>query len=124
MANIDDILTTQKNGVIAINNINQTIALVLNQLKYVDGGLTSSSVSAGTLVVAGSGRLVSFSVTSAGSGVGAVYDSSSTGTISPSNALAATPTTVGVYQVGMQFSSGLVIAPGTGQYVSVTYSLD
>ena len=124
MANIDDILTTQKNGVIAINNINQTISLIYNQLKYVYGTTTSESFSAGTLVVSGPGRLVSFSVSSAGTGVGGIYDASATGAISPSNNLAATPTTAGVYQVGMHFSNGLVIAPGTGQYVSVTYSLD
>ena len=32
MASLDDILTTQKNGVIAINNLNQTMSLILAQV--------------------------------------------------------------------------------------------
>jgi hypothetical protein len=31
---------------------------------------------------------------------------------------------VGTYAVGAKFTHGLVVAPGTGQSINVTYSLD
>lgn len=117
MATLDDILTTQKNGVIGINNLSRT------QL-YLAGQQTSATVTGATLVIAGSGRLVSFSTTVAGSAAGLIHNAASTSLASASNALVATPTTIGVYHVGVQFTGGLVIAPGTGQSVNVTYSMD
>ncbi len=115
-ASLDDLLTAQKNGVVAINNLNQTTAKSL-------GVTTSSTVLAATNVVAGSGRLVMFSVTVAGSTTGFVHDSAST-TVAAANALVAVPNAIGVYQVGARFSNGLTIVPGTGQSINVTYSQD
>jgi hypothetical protein len=115
MASLDDILTTQKNGVVAINNVFQALS-ILNPTD------TSATVTASTLVLTGRGRLISFSVVVAGSANGFIYNSGTTGGGSPETALVATPNTVGVYPVNMLFTNGLVIAPGTGQSVNVTYS--
>jgi hypothetical protein len=115
MASLDDILTTQKNGVVAINNVFQALA-VLNPTT------TSSTVTSSTLIITGSGRLLSFSVVVAGSANGLIYNTGTPSGGSASNALVATPTTVGVYPVNMVFTGGLVIAPGTGQSINVTYS--
>lgn len=117
MATLDDILTTQKNGVIAINNLNQTNS-------YLNGKITSATVSALTLIYPGAGRLVNFSIVVAGSANGTINNAQTTGTISASNALVATPNVIGVYACGIHFSNGLVIDPGTGQSVNVTYSVD
>ena len=115
-ASLDDILTTQKNGVVAINNYSNTILRG-------QGTATSSTVTGSTLVVAGRGYLVSYAVVVAGSAAGAIYNSSTTGGTAASNQLCATGTTVGVYPVGQIFANGLVIVPGTGQSINVTYSL-
>lgn len=116
MATLDDILTTQKNGVVAINNLNQTTA-------YLGGKITSSVLTASTLVVSGAGRLVRVSVIVAGA-AGTAYNSNTTAGAGASNALYVIPATVGVHDVGVNFSNGLVISPGAGQSVNVTYSLD
>lgn len=115
MASLDDILTTQKNGVVALNNVFQALA-VLNPTA------TSSTVTSSTLIIAGKGRLLSFSVTVAGTTNGTIYNYGTPSGAGAANALVATPTTVGVYQVNMIFTDGLVVTPGTGQSVNVTYS--
>lgn len=122
MANLDDILTTQKNGVVAINTLNQINA-------YLGGRLTSATISStsGTvLIVTGSGRLVNYSITVKGSTAGVIYNAISATNSNASNALVATTATqeVGVYSCGLHFSNGLVVTPGTGQSLNITYSLD
>lgn len=117
MATLDDILTAQKNGVVAINNLNQTTAKIA-------GAFTSATVTTSTAVVTGAGRLVSFSLVVAGTTVGKVHDASAVANAAAANALVAVPNTIGVYQVGSRFSKGLVVVPGTGQSINVTYSID
>lgn len=115
MASLDDILTTQKNGVVALNNVFQALA-VLNPTA------TSATVTSSTLILAGKGRLLSFSVVVAGSANGTIYNAGTPTGGAAANALVATPTTLGVYPVNMIFTDGLVVAPGTGQSINVTYS--
>ena len=127
MASQTDFLTTGKNAVVAINNLNQTIAAhttaITAQADYYAGQYTSGATSALTLVSAGAGYLVSFAVTVAGA-AGTLNNAATTGAAAASNALCATPATVGIYPVGARFTNGLVINPGAGQTLLVTYSLD
>ncbi len=116
MASLDDILTTQKNGVVAINN------LAKNTIRG-QGTQTSATVTASTLVVSGPGYLVNFSIIIAGSGAGTINNSSATGLTAAANVLCTTPATIGTYSAGKVFTNGLVIVPGTGQSVNVTYSV-
>lgn len=114
-AGLDDILTAQKNGVTGINGVQQS------NLRG-QGTATSSTVTASTLVIAGNGYLVSYTVVVAGTVNGLIYNSASVAGISASNALCATDkTAVGVYKTGLAFTTGLVVAPGTGQSINVTY---
>lgn len=114
-ASLTDILTTQKNGVVAINNLAQATARGL-------GTQTSITVTAATLIFNGPGYLVSFSVVVAGSTAGTISNTNAVATVAASNALCTIPATVGIVKVGQIFSSGLVVTPGTGQSVNVTYS--
>lgn len=116
MATIDDLLTTQKNGVIAINNINQTT-------EYLSGKTTSATVATQTVIATGSGRLVNISVIVAGTTVGKANNAQIVANITTGNAIVTIPNTIGVYQCGCNFTNGLIITPGTGQSVNVTYSL-
>ena len=115
-ASLSDILTTQKNGVVAINNLSQS------NLK-IYGKTTSSTVTASTLVISGAGYIVNFSVVVAGSASGLIYNYNSTTTPPAENALCGIPNTIGVYPAGQFFTNGLVIVPGTGQSINVTYSI-
>lgn len=118
MATLDDVVTVQKNGVIAINNLGLTLK------SYNEGQYTSQSVTSSTVIYVGAGRLVSMIVVSAGTSPGYIYNVSSTSNAAITNAIVPVPNLVGVYQIGAKFDTGLVVVPGTGQYVNLTYSTD
>lgn len=145
MADLNDVVTVQKNGVIAINNLNQTetnawintsvtpavpyLKTISDNVAIIAGGtassITSSTVTSSALVVAASGTLISFSVVVPGTASGLIHNSATTGGAAAGNAMTLTPTTGGVFVTGqMKFSNGLVIVPGTGQSINVTYVLD
>jgi hypothetical protein len=115
MVSQDDMLTTQKNGVLATNS-------VVSVIRRAQGQYTSQTVTAATVIATGEGFLVNFSVVVAGA-AGVIYNFNSVTSPPASGALAATPATVGIYSAGMVFTSGLVVVPGAGQSVNVTYSL-
>jgi hypothetical protein len=127
MASDTDFLTTQKNGVVAINNLNQTIAAqttaLIAQTNYYSGQYTSAPITSATLVASGPGYLVNVAVLVAGA-AGNIYDSASTGGAGSSNLIYPTVATVGFTPVGMRFTDGLVVTPGAAQTAVVTYSLD
>lgn len=194
MATLDDILTTQKNGVVAINNLNQSLAAFYEKYAYVSGQYRSLTVTSRTEVARGSGRLISMNIVVAGA-AGGIYDEIvanvtlatgdgskatvsftpavdfavgdtifvtgvdpsgyneaagdtvtdvvSTTSVKYANATTAayvsggfvfnkkaseliivTPASTGITQIGIPFTKGLVIEPGAGQSVNVTYSLD
>jgi hypothetical protein len=114
MASIDDILTVQKNAVIALNNVQQAIAAQ-------NATNTSDTATSSTFITVGPGRLLSFVVTVAGSATGSIYNSASPTGGTASNRLVTIPNTVGIYECNLIFNAGLVLAPGTGQSVNVSY---
>jgi len=114
-ASLDDILTTQKNGVIAINGTAQANLRAL-------GTITSSVITTNTLVLSGAGYLVRYSILVAGA-AGTINNANSTASSSSTNALCVTQATVGIFNVGMPFTNGLVVNPGAGQSVAVVYAV-
>lgn len=74
MATIDDVLTTLKNGVVAVNNLSQSLISFYNVYSSVSGKYTSPTLSTNASVFVNSGRLVGFTVITAGSTTGALYD--------------------------------------------------
>ena len=114
MASLDDILTTQKNGVIAINSY-------VNLLTNHDGTSSTKEISTNKVINTSSGWLATVSVIVAGSTQGYLYDTNSTSATS-GNRIYAVPNTLGVYQVQIPFATGLVFIPGTGSIISVGYS--
>lgn len=117
MATLDDLLTTQKNGVVAINNLNQTNS-------FFGGTTTSATVTTQTQIATGAGRLINVSVVIAGTTAGTTNNAQTTAGVAAANAITAIPNTIGVYQCGCSFTAGLIVTPGTGQSVNVTYSLN
>lgn len=113
MTSTSDILTAAKNIVTALNQISQTIIEVY-------GSTARPGISSATVVAQGQGRVVNVSVTVAGSASGSIYD----GTVATAtrNPIYRIPTTIGIYEVNMPVSNGIVVAPGTGQTVSISYS--
>lgn len=115
MASIDDIATIQKNGVVAVNTLNQTILRIF-------GTNTTPTANVSTFVIKGAGRVVNVSVTVAGTTAGAIHNCPSVGDALTTNMLAVVTNTVGVYPLNLLFTNGLTLIVGTGQEFNVTYS--
>jgi hypothetical protein len=113
MASLDDILTAAKNNVSATNNLAQSF---LN----VNGLVNSAGITAATLVKSSPGRVATVVVIVAGSGAGHIYDAISAS--ATTNPLFVIPMTVGVTVLNMPATFGIVVAPGSGQTVTVSYS--
>ena len=114
MASLDDLLSAQKNGVVNLANIVQAYLRV-------QGTMTSSTVSADTVIITGKGYLSRFCVIDGGSADGAIHNASSTVAATSGNTLCVIPQTAGIYDAGLVFNNGLKIVVGTGQKVNVTY---
>ena len=113
MSSLTDILTAVKNIVTALNS---SVQGYLN----VNGAASKCGLSSATVVKTTGGRLSTVSVITGGSTVGYAYDSNSvSGTSLP---LYVIPTTVGSAFVNLPFTNGLLVVPGTGQSVTVSYS--
>lgn len=110
MVGLGDLLTAIKNLVQSVSNLS-----IRKQ--------TSATVTGTTLAITGTGTLINYSVTVAGSGVGTINNVNSVAGVTAANVLVAVPNTVGVYPVNVAFGLGLVVIPGAGQSINVTYSL-
>jgi hypothetical protein len=87
-----------------------------------DGGeLSALNITAATVVKASAGFLSRVSVIVAGSAAGSANDCATTGAAATANEIAVIPNTVGVYNVMFPTSTGIVITPGTGQTIAVSY---
>lgn len=115
MATIDDIYSVLQNAVQAINGLTQ--AYLNNEGQASLEGLTATA-----LIKKGRGRIARVAVTTAGTTVGSVYDAASTSLATTATLLVTIPNTVGIVDVSMPYESGLVITPGSGQVLSVSYS--
>jgi hypothetical protein len=126
MATLDDILTTQKNGVVAINALTTALSSFLAAYQSTTGTSSSAGISSSTglLVDQGAGRIVTVNVIVAGSTDGYIYDLASIPSGGPTSAslIGVLPMTVGVYPVNIVYTNGIVVVTGTGQTVSLTYS--
>jgi hypothetical protein len=121
IATQDDILTAQKNQVVATNGLNQTW---INYQRGEHGDNISKCVTGPTMIAVGPGRLVLISVVDAGTAEGFVYNQAAADTPDATNRIAAIPKTEGIYPANFVFSDGLLIVPGAGQAVTVSYTTD
>ncbi len=85
-----------------------------------NGTATSLNITAATVVKEGVGRIVRFMVTTAGA-AGAIYDAATTGTGAAANLIAVMPATVGIYELNVPVSTGILVIPGASQVVSTSY---
>jgi len=114
-ASISDVLT-------AIKNIVTALATAAQNYLNVQGAVNAANISSPTVVKTSAGRIASVSVLTAGSATGLIYDGATlTATIKPVYVI---PTSVGTepYVVNMPLSFGLLVVPGSGQVVTVSYS--
>ncbi len=86
------------------------------------GKLSFLNISTATVVKGMQGRIVKVNVVTAGSTFGYIYDSSTNSGLSASNLIASIPESIGTYVFDFPCANGIVIVPGTGQVVSVSYA--
>ena len=80
------------------------------------------NVTASAVVKSGVGILQKVSVIVAGSTVGTVNDVATTGAAAAANQFGTIPNTVGTYVFDWPCGTGIVVVPGTGQTVAVSYT--
>jgi hypothetical protein len=136
----DAINASAQNAVVAINALNKfidtiSVSLVASTTTLADinlkqFGTTNSSALVGpstlpliqTNIYDGTGTLVRISVIKDGTSQGYIYDRDVI--VATTQYLCAIPNTIGIYEVHLRFSTGLVIEPGLDQTVLVSYSPD
>ena len=115
-ASTSDILTTLKNLVVALNAAARAFI-------DVNGVSTAEGITAPTVVKTTPGRVASISIIVAGSTTGMLYDSPNLTHSAPLWVIPAAGATNGEpYVVNMATDSGLMVSPGTGQTVTVSWS--
>jgi hypothetical protein len=110
---LSDLLTALKNVVTALANA--TLAY-----RQVNGISTAEAIIAPRIVKATAGRVASISVIVAGSTPGVIYDASQIGIIT--GPICGIPNTLGVTFINLPTDTGIVVVPGTGQTVTVSWS--
>jgi hypothetical protein len=86
------------------------------------GDATALNITATTQVKVGPGRLGIISLINWGTTSGIIYDSATVGGIGPSNMIGyITTNSSATTEYNFPFQNGLVIVPGTGQAMSVSY---
>lgn len=106
----------------AIKNIVTALATAAQNYLNVQGAVSSAGITAPIIVKNQAGRIASVSVIVAGSATGFVYDAVNlSDTTKP---LYVIPMNVGTepYVVNLPASFGIVVVPGAGQTVTVSYS--
>jgi len=114
-ASLADILTTQKNAVIGVNNISDT-------LYNLEGFRNSREISTVTFLQQGDSWIARVSVIVAGSSTGLIYDAPSAGLAGTGNRLYVIQNTVGIQEVKLPANQGIVVQPGTGMILCVAFS--
>jgi hypothetical protein len=81
---------------------------------------TSLNITSATVIKASPGRLARINVIVAGA-AGTVNDCTTTGAVASSNEIAVIPATVGPILLDWPCAAGIVVAPGSGQTIAVSY---
>lgn len=102
--------------------IGQTIPQKYNSVVVGQGTTAVLNITAATVVKAVGGRVAKVSVLVAGSAAGAIHNCATTGAVAAGNKVAVVADTVGVYDIDFPCSAGIVVVPGTGQTLAVTYA--
>jgi hypothetical protein len=115
LASLDDILTTQKNGVQGINSVADTQLLLAGKQNY-------KEISSATVVKGSAGWVARVCVLQTGSDVGNIYDATLTSGAVTGFRVGVITNTIGYQDVMMPFSTGIVVTPSNGMIVTVSYS--
>jgi hypothetical protein len=88
----------------------------------VQEGITNTyNVTSATVIKPSLGRVYHISIVVAGSAAGTLNDAATTGSAAASNEIMALPNTVEVIDVNWPTTTGIVVVPGTGQTIAISW---
>lgn len=122
MASLDDVVTVQKNGVIAVNALVKELSAFKEIYASVIGSKSVGGIVEEILVLSKPGRVVGISVAVAGAVEGTVHDTSVVASADNSNAILAIPISVGFYPVNFPVENGIVLKPAASSVVGIVYT--
>lgn len=112
-----------------LNTVNSSKALVPQQsdsggnvMTSMGGLLSALNITAAAVVKAAPGRLSSISVLVSGTAVGSANDAATVAAAAATNQVFVIPDAIGKYDVDWPCNTGIVVTPGTGQTIAVSYS--
>jgi hypothetical protein len=111
-ASLSTLIATLQNLVTALNNATKT------QLN-IEGAASQENISTATWIAA-QNRLCRVSIVAPGTATGTIYDASNASDIS--TPIWTIPTALGMVKVSIPITDGLLVVPGTGQNVTVSWS--
>ena len=82
---------------------------------------TLLNITTATVVKGSAGLIGRVWVNTAGSTAGTLSDCATTGAVAAANLIATLPNTVGPYAIEFYAAVGIVVTPGTGQVVSISF---
>lgn len=91
-------------------------------LPTAEGGLSALDVTTATVIKASSGRSYRVSVIVAGSAAGTLNDCATTAAAGATNQIGTIPSTIGTYLFNWPHATGIVLVPGTGQTLAISYT--
>lgn len=95
-------------------------------LEVWSGQAAKYNITTPTVILAAKGRLVQIAVVVAGAAAGTANDCATTGAAAASNQFCSIPNTISsaapVLSIDWPCNTGIVIVPGSGQTLAVTYS--
>jgi hypothetical protein len=115
-ASLSDLLT-------AVQHVASNIAQAAQTYLAVNGQQSRSGIAAASgslLLKQGPGRIAYVNVTTVGTAAGTIVDGNSAAAVAP--VLATIPMAVGSYFINLPFNLGLVVIPGAGMTLSVSFS--
>lgn len=96
---------------------------IINGTAIVGSGTKSNlHITAATVVKSVQGRIAKVNVTITSTDTGAVYDCATTGAVDSTNRVALIPAVIGSYSIDFPCRVGIVVVPGSGQTVSVSFA--
>lgn len=110
------LLSSILNAVRAINGVGQASV-------FLAGNQTSASYATSVILSTQAGWIANVQVLAAGSAPGFIYNCSTFTAVADSNKLMPIQASLGMQHGFVNFNTGMVLVPGPGQLVNVTYSL-
>lgn len=93
----------------------------LNPMTPLSGRLSTLNITGATVIKATPGRVFKVSVIVGGSAAGTINDVATTAAAASTNQIGTAPTTVGTTDFNWPCAAGIVVVPGTGQTLAVTW---